>query len=107
MLAIFAALFVIIALPVGQLRLSHAEKSCCCPDPAKCKCPDHRSDPSKGTSIERCHKTPQHLAGSSIPAFTAPVAIAVMPAVRIADVSHVSLSEPHAAPAPRRPDAPS
>lgn len=107
MLAIVAALFVIVALPVGQLRLAYAEKSCCCPNPAKCHCPDHKADTSKQPSMRSCHKTQHDVTSSSVPAFSAPVTVTAIPPVRIADISHFSLSVPHAAPAPRRPDAPS
>lgn len=101
------ALVLALAIPVSQLRTARVEQSCCCPNPARCHCPDH--DPSKPTQpqLRACHQTTHITVAPTLPAFAAPaVAEVSAPVVEIVAVVLASQS-PHAAPSPARPDAPS
>jgi len=103
---LLVALLLGLAMPVAQLQLVHVERSCCCPDPNKCHCP-HDRDSSPQSSLKACHNT-EHVATSSpIAAFVPPVLAAADVAAPVARVIDHATSEPHAPPAPRRPDAPS
>jgi len=100
------ALVLALTVPVSQLRTATVEKSCCCPDPTKCHCPDHDG---KGTQPEMraCHQTTHVTVAPVLPVFAAPV-IATLAAPRVERVTAFHLtSAPHRAPAPARPDAPS
>lgn len=101
------AIVVVLSVPVSQLRTVSIVKTCCCPDPGDCHCPDHEADSSSQPSIRACHNTERAIAAPELPAFAAPaVARAVVPAVAIIAIDHV-LPAPHPAPPPARPDAPS
>jgi hypothetical protein len=104
---VVVAIVLALTVPVSQLRTVSIVKSCCCPDPERCHCPDH--DPGKSTqpSMRACHQTSHAIVAPHLPAFTPPaVAIAAAPARVIALVTY-SISDPHGAPPPARPDAPS
>jgi hypothetical protein len=104
---IVVAILVALAVPVSQLRTITVVKTCCCPDPANCHCPDHQKDASSQPSIRACHNTERALMAPQLPAFTAPVvAIADMPAIALV-AADPSIPDPHPAPPPTRPDAPS
>jgi len=104
---IVVAVVVALAVPVSQLRTISVVKTCCCPDPSHCHCPDHQADPSSEPSIRECHRTEQMAVAPELPAFHVPVvAVAVVPAVAILAIDHV-IPAPHLAPPPTRPDAPS
>lgn len=95
------------ALPASQLRTASVEKACCCPDPAKCHCPDHDDGPPGQPQIKACHQTSHVTVAPTLPAFAAPALAALpAPAVELVAAFHVTLA-PSAAPPPARPDAPS
>ena len=101
------AILLMFAVPVSQLRTVSITKSCCCPDPTKCHCPDHC--PSKGSQSElrACHQSQEVVVAPTLPAFTQPVvAIALAPVRQVAAPVH-QIHEPHPAPPARRPAAPS
>jgi hypothetical protein len=101
------AMVVALAVPVSQLRTISIIKTCCCPDPDDCHCPDHKSDQSSQPSMRACHNTERTVVAPQLPAFPAPViAEAPVPAL-IAVTLDRSIPAPHQAPPPARPDAPS
>lgn len=100
------AIAVALAVPVSQLRTITVIKSCCCPDPARCHCPDHKPD-SDQPSMRACHSTEREIVAPQLPAFTPPaLAIVAVPARAVVAIDH-AVPAPHPAPAPTRPDAPS
>jgi len=100
------AIAVALAVPVSQLRTVTVIKSCCCPDPANCHCPDHKPDPSQ-PAMRVCHNSERAIIAPVLPAFRAPVvAVAVIPEVAVIELAH-DVPSPHPAPPPARPDAPS
>jgi len=104
---VVVAVVVALAVPVSQLRTISVVKTCCCPDPMHCHCPDHQADSSSQPSIRACHRTEQIAVAPELPAFRTPaVAVAAVPAVAIVVLDHV-IPAPHPAPPPTRPDAPS
>ncbi|HEX7841109.1 MAG TPA: hypothetical protein VF469_26710 [Kofleriaceae bacterium] len=104
---IVVAILVALAVPVSQLRTVTIVKSCCCPDPSNCHCPDHKADSPQQPSMRACHNTERAIVSPELPAFRAPViAIAQAPAVAIALVA-TPIAAPHPAPPPIRPAAPS
>jgi hypothetical protein len=105
--SITVAVIVMFALPVSQLRTVSIRIECCCPDPAKCHCPDHEKGTSQQPSIQECHKSTQAFDAPTVPAFM-PVAIEVTsaPARVVAAVDH-TLADPHAPPSLDRPSGPS
>jgi hypothetical protein len=101
------AIIVALAVPVSQLRTVTIVKTCCCPDPSDCHCPDHKTDSSQQPSIRACHNTERAIVAPELPAFRAPV-IAVAPVAPVAAVALApAIPAPHPAPPPTRPDAPS
>jgi hypothetical protein len=101
------AVVVALAVPVSQLRTVAIHHSCCCPNPDNCHCPDHKPDASGKTQIRACHSTTQIIVAPQAPAFMEPVlAMADAPARTLEAATHV-MTDPHDAPPPRRPDAPS
>jgi hypothetical protein len=101
------AIVVAVAMPVSQLRTVSIVKECCCPDPAKCHCPDHELESSQQPSLRACHNTEEAVIAPQLPVFSVAVAaLAVVPAITAAVVEH-PLRSPHPPPLPRRPDAPS
>ncbi len=104
---IVVALIVALAVPVSQLRTIAVVQTCCCPDPAKCHCPDHQPDHSKLQSIRACHKDVQITAPAPAPvAPPAVVAIELAP-IRFVGVVEHALQSPHIPPDVDRPDGPS
>jgi len=101
------ALVLALTIPVSQLRTACVEQSCCCPDPAKCHCPDHDDSKPTQPQLRACHQTQHITVAPTLPAFAAPVIAAIpAPAVLVVAAIHPTRS-PHAAPSPARPDAPS
>lgn len=101
------AILLALCVPVSQLRTVAVKQACCCPDPTHCHCPDH--DAKKGTQSElrSCHRSQQVTVAPTLPMFTEPVVtVAIAPVIPVAAPLH-EIHEPHAAPAPVRPDAPS
>jgi len=104
----WVALVVAIAVPVSQLRMISFESSCCCPDPDRCRCPDHDpTDDPAAPAIRACHNTQQAITTSPLPAFEPPVVAVVAIDERTIEPASFPSSAPHAPPTPQRPDAPS
>ncbi|HMG24880.1 MAG TPA: hypothetical protein VK607_26270, partial [Kofleriaceae bacterium] len=104
---IVVAIAVALAVPVSQFRTIAIVKSCCCPDPTNCHCPDHKTDAPQQPSMRACHNSERAIIAPQLPAFAPPaIAVALAPAVAVAVVEH-AIPTPHAAPPPTRPDAPS
>jgi hypothetical protein len=104
---LIVALLLALTIPVGQLRTISVETSCCCPDPARCHCPDHGKSPIDQPQLRACHRTTQTHIAPTLPAFSAPAqAVTDLPAAD-APLPVLALSTPHAAPPRPRPDAPS
>jgi hypothetical protein len=105
---IVVAIVVALAVPVSQLRTFSIVASCCCPDPSHCHCPDH--DAGKGDdrgSMRACHKTSHEVVSPDAPAVAMPQLAIATEAPRATPRVAWMIAEPHAAPAPARPDAPS
>ncbi|HEY1550006.1 MAG TPA: hypothetical protein VGG28_19390 [Kofleriaceae bacterium] len=101
------AIVVALAVPVSQLRTFAIETSCCCPDPSHCHCPDHDLGKSDRGSMRACHKTSHEVVSPDAPAVALPeLAIATETQRAMPRVTWM-VAEPHAPPAPARPDAPS
>jgi hypothetical protein len=104
---IVVAIAVALSVPVSQLRTITVIKSCCCPDPTNCHCPDDSKDTSSQPSMRACHNTERAIMAPQLPAFTPPViAVAAVPAIAVIAAAP-PLPDPHPAPPPIRPDAPS
>ncbi|HEY5952348.1 MAG TPA: hypothetical protein VIV40_42915 [Kofleriaceae bacterium] len=101
------AIVLAICVPVSQLHTVATKTECCCPDPDNCKCPDHKPDTSGQPSIRACHKTSQQFVAPVLPAFIAPEIEVALVRGPVAIAPAFDHSDPHPAPAPRRPDAPS
>jgi hypothetical protein len=101
------AIVVALAVPVSQLRTIAIIKNCCCPDPAHCHCPDHKTDAQDQPSMRACHNVERAVIAPQLPAFSPPVATAVVIAAVTARVAAPAIPAPHPAPPPTRPDAPS
>jgi hypothetical protein len=105
--SIVIAMIVIFALPISQLRTVAITIECCCPDPHKCHCPDHKADTSGQPSIRDCHKSAQVFEAPTAPSATiAVIAIATTPARTEISVHH-DLTTPHHPPILERPRGPS
>lgn len=101
------AIVVALAVPASQLRIAADEPTCCCPDPASCRCADHQQDPSSQPSLRACHNPERAIVAHELPAFSPPtVAVAAAPALAVVAVEH-AITAPHPAPPPARPAAPS
>ncbi|HEX4451038.1 MAG TPA: hypothetical protein VH143_09225 [Kofleriaceae bacterium] len=104
---IVVAIVVALAVPVSQLRTFSIVASCCCPDPSHCHCPDHDAGRGGEPSMRACHKTSHEVVSPEAPAAAVPeLALATEPQRAMPRVAWM-IAEPHAAPAPVRPDAPS
>jgi hypothetical protein len=104
---VVVAIVLAICVPVSQLQTVATQTECCCPDPDQCKCPDHKPDEGSQPVMRACHKTQQTYVAPALPAFLPPAIIDVARPEPIALAPVPRLPEPHPAPAPRRPDAPS
>ena len=104
---VVVAAIVALALPVSQLRTVVILKTCCCPDPDHCHCPDHKADSSSQPTMRACHNSERAIVAPEAPAFQPPViALAAAPVITTFTIE-ASIPAPHRAPAPIRPDAPS
>jgi hypothetical protein len=101
------AIVVALAVPVSQLRTQWIAKSCCCPDPAKCHCPDHKPERGTQPSMRACHNTTHTIVAPDAPGFTAVAMVEIAAPARIALVAVSTLGQPHAPPPREQPDAPS
>jgi hypothetical protein len=102
---ILVAIALAVIVPVVQLKVAVEKEPCCCPNPDACKC-KHKSDPLQ-TSMKRCHGNAHDVASTTLPEFVPPAIAEVDAPARPLVAIIAPLSEPHRAPAPRRPDAPS
>jgi hypothetical protein len=103
---ILLAIVVALAVPVAQLQTNAVVTTCCCPDPGRCHCPDHKADHGDGPSLRACHRTSQDLVRSQLPVFTPPLDRAD-PSEQPVVAAVVPIASPHPAPPPARPAAPS
>ena len=104
---IVVAIVLAIFVPVAQLQTVAEAPPCCCPNPKKCKCPDHKKGAEGPPTMRACKQSPDAVVQAQLSVFVPPaVPVAIAPA-RIIGEAHVALADPHPAPAPRRPDAPS
>jgi hypothetical protein len=101
--AIALALFV----PISQLHTVSTLIDCCCPDPDRCKCPDHDDDRPTQPMMRPCHKTSQEFVSPVLPAFVTPRIETTAPATTVARMPSFVHPAPHPAPPPARPAAPS
>jgi hypothetical protein len=105
---VLVAIVVALAVPVSQLRtVTTISERCCCPDPTHCHCPADSQAPTGNAQLKNCHKVSHDVVAPQLPAFSPPVVAAAPVAARIVAIAMVSIPAPHAAPASRRPDAPS
>jgi len=104
---ISVAITVALAVPVSQLRIVSVMKSCCCPDPSNCHCPDHSKTKSTESTMRACHNEQQVSVTPQMPAFEPPVVTIASVDVPTTTHSIDTVDEPHPAPPPQRPDAPS
>ena len=104
---IVVAIAVALSVPTSQLRTISIVTTCCCPDPTKCHCPDHKADHSKVPSIRACHKSSHETVSPQLPSFSPPeVAIAIAPPA-VAPAVLAAPRVPHAPPVPDEPYGPS
>ena len=96
-----------LTVPASQLTTVSVVKTCCCPDPDNCHCPDHQPDKGTQPSIRACHQQQQINVAPQLPSFTPPTMTLAAPVVVVAIASAITLPVPHVSPAPKRPDAPS
>ncbi len=101
------ALLLAVAVPTSQLRTVSITKSCCCPDPTRCHCPDHQKPRPGQPELRACHQTTEINVASTLPAFTSPAVMSVTPVTVVALALLPPHATPHAPPVPARPDAPS
>lgn len=101
------ALVLALAVPASQLRTISVTHSCCCPDPAKCHCPDHDGRGPGQPVMRACHQTTHVSIAPVLPAFTAPAMVILSAPVTETVAAFRPLLAPPAAPTPNRPDAPS
>jgi hypothetical protein len=100
------AAIVVVALPIVQLPQTFM--TCCCPDPSDCHCPKESGARDLGTPTMRaCHHEAFTIVNPAAPAFVATrLALPSRGAPRLAPPLAVA-RDPHQAPDPRRPSAPS
>jgi hypothetical protein len=104
---VVVAIVVALAVPVSQLRTIAIIKTCCCPDPARCHCPDHKPETSHQPAMRACHNSERAIVAPELPTFSSPrIAVVVTPVVASLAPAP-SIPSPHPAPPPARPDAPS
>jgi hypothetical protein len=106
-IAVWVACVCALAVPVSQLRTYAAVTTCCCPDPAHCHCPDHQAGHSKDSQLRACHRSTDFSTSADPPELVVPqlaiATVVVYPIVLVVP----ALPQPHPAPPPVRPDAPS
>ena len=102
-----AAIVVVLAVPVSELQTFSITTTCCCPDPTKCHCPDHKPDHGKQPSIRACHRSQHESVAPQLPSFSPPeVAFAIAPP-RVVTVAIAAPPAPHAMPELDEPYGPS
>jgi len=101
------AIVVAFAVPVSQLRTVTIIKTCCCPDPARCHCPDHHTAPSRQPAMRACHNNERAVVAPELPAFHAPATVRPAAIALVVIALDHAIVAPHPSPTPTRPDAPS
>jgi hypothetical protein len=102
------ALVLAVLLPVAQLRTYSSQRTCCCPDPTTCHCFDHKIQHPGPPALRPCHTTSRDTVTPEAPALVLADATLPVPVAGAADVAAPAWrSDPHTAPDPRRPAAPS
>ena len=102
-----ATIAIALAVPVAQLRTFHVDVKCCCPDPDHCHCPPDKKHDRGGASLNICHHSDNVVVAPQVPSFAAPAVPAAREPARALVAIELAVDQPHSAPAPRRPDAPS
>ncbi len=103
---IVVAVVLALCVPLAGLQTARVVPDCCCPDPDKCKCPDHQPMPEQ-PSMRACHKNVPDAVENQLTAFVPPNLPSASEPTRVVSLAPYALTSPHPAPAPRRPDAPS
>jgi hypothetical protein len=103
----FVALALALAVPVSQLRTVTIVQTCCCPDPARCHCPDHEQDSGRQPTLKACHQERDVFVSASVVEFTLPTIPLRAPSRTATLLPPNTISSPHAEPALERPAAPS
>lgn len=104
---IVVAIVLAVFVPVAQLQLVAEAPPCCCPNPKACKCPDHHNGESGQSSMRACKQVPDAVLQAQLPVFVEPAVEIDLAPARIVAEPQVALADPHPAPTPPRPDAPS
>jgi hypothetical protein len=95
-----------LAVPVSRLVTITVVRTCCCPDPASCHCPDHDPPGDGHAELRACHREQHASVSADPPAFAIAIALPEIPSGRAFEATF-SLPAPHDEPAPPRPAAPS
>ncbi|HUS28984.1 MAG TPA: hypothetical protein VMZ53_10745 [Kofleriaceae bacterium] len=101
---VIVAIALAVLVPVAQLQTFVEKDACCCPNPKACKC--NHDDPAQPT-MKTCHQKAPAIASTTLPSFVPPEVTDVVAPSRALIAINAPLPDPHPAPAPRRPDAPS
>jgi hypothetical protein len=103
---VVALLVLVASLVVAPLTAPAAPEPCCCPQPSRCKCAEHRAANHGHEQVRRCGSPVARSAPLPAPpaALPPPVTLAVM--VVEAPAPLVALPSPHASPDLERPRAP-
>jgi hypothetical protein len=104
---LLVAICVALAVPVSQLRMSYVTVECCCPDAARCHCPDQKPDPSKCPAMRTCHKWEHVTTIPSPPAFARSEAVVAIVQPRVIRVERSVPSVPSPSPRFEEPYGPS
>jgi hypothetical protein len=102
------AVVVALTVPIAQLKTFTVQQACCCPDPSRCHCPDHKpTEPGENASLRACHRTQHELVSPQLPSFTLPAIAVVDAPARLAGQAQSPMFAPHAPPAAAPPYGPS
>jgi len=101
------AIAVALTVPVSQLRTVAITTTCCCPDPTKCHCPDHKPGQPDDASMRACHKSTEAHVAPQLPSFSPPQVAVAIAAPVTAPAFRAAPQDPHEAPGPDEPYGPS
>lgn len=102
-----ALLVLIASLLVAPLAIAAPPEPCCCPQPARCKCPDHQAANRGHASVRRCGAPVRHPAPLPAPIAALPAPLVLATVVAAAPAPVTTLPSPHASPDLERPRGPS